>query len=175
MNMIIFGIDPGSAVTGYGIIEVHGNRAAWLDSGVIRTGKADTLDAKLVTVHEGLQHAISQHAVDKVCVEKAFYYKNARTALILGHVRGVCLLVAGIRKLCVEEYTPRSIKKSITGNGSAEKQQVQYMIEMLLAPPRTHAWADAYDALAVALCGFYNTNSEVASIAAKVRTSKKRS
>jgi crossover junction endodeoxyribonuclease RuvC len=154
--MIIFGIDPGTAITGYGVIETSGNHVQWRDSGGIRTKSEDSLDGKLVTVFNGLREVMTRYPVDKICVEEAFYHKNARTALILGHVRGICILAAGMLEKPVEEYTPRKIKKAITGNGNAQKQQVQYMIGILLSPPRTHTCSDAYDALAVALCGFYH-------------------
>jgi crossover junction endodeoxyribonuclease RuvC len=154
--MIIFGIDPGTAITGFGVIRTSGNSVAWVDSGVIKTDKAGRLADKLATIYDGLTEKIRQHAPARVCVEQAFYAKNVHTTLILGHARGVAMLAAKKAGAEVAEYSPREIKKSVVGNGNAAKEQVEYMIKALLAIPKNRDQADAYDALAVALCDFQN-------------------
>ena len=154
--MIIFGIDPGTAITGFGVIRTSGNSVAWVDSGVIKTDKAGRLADKLATIYDGLTEKIRQHAPARVCVEQAFYAKNVHTTLILGHARGVAMLAAKKAGAEVAEYSPREIKKSVVGNGNAAKEQVEYMIKALLAIPKNCDQADAYDALAVALCDFQN-------------------
>ena len=150
--MIIFGIDPGTAITGYGVISVKGNTMGWVDSGVIHTKATLPLDLRLETIFDGLVDMMHRHTPDRVCIEEAFYGKNVRTTLVLGHARGVAMLAARKSGATVAEYSPREIKKAVTGNGNAEKEQVAYMVRMLVAPPAQHDQTDAYDALAVALC-----------------------
>ena len=152
--MIIFGIDPGTAVTGFGVIRTNGNAVSWIDSGVICTRPSAELADRLETIFDGLAEKMRVHSPDRVCIEESFYGKNVHTTLVLGHSRGVAMLAARKAGAVVSEYSPRLIKKAVTGNGNATKEQVTYMIRMLLAPPEQHVQADAYDALAVALCDF---------------------
>jgi crossover junction endodeoxyribonuclease RuvC len=152
--MVIFGIDPGSAATGYGVISANGNTTRWVDSGVVRTNADDPLAEKLCTIYDGLFGLMTTHRPDWVCIEEAFYAKNVRTTLVLGHARGVAMLAASKSGARVEEYSVRSIKQAVVGNGGATKDQVAYMVRMLLAPPKDHDQSDACDALAAALCGF---------------------
>jgi crossover junction endodeoxyribonuclease RuvC len=154
--MIIFGIDPGTAITGYGVISVNNNSVSWVDSGVIKTQKQSELPDKLLVIYDGLIEKMREHAPARVCVEQAFYAKNVHTTLILGHARGVAILAAKKVGACVSEYSPREIKKSVVGNGNAAKEQVEYMIRALLSIPTQCAHSDAYDALAAALCDFQN-------------------
>ena len=154
--MIIFGVDPGTAVTGYGVIKTNNNSVTWLDSGVITTNASSALADRLEKIHDHLQIKMKEHAPDRVCIEEAFYAKNVHTTLVLGHARGVAMLAAKKAGATVSEYAPREIKKAVTGNGNATKDQVEYMIKMLLSPPEEHQYSDAYDALAIALCDFYN-------------------
>jgi crossover junction endodeoxyribonuclease RuvC len=152
--MIIFGIDPGTAITGYGVIQTKDNSVKWIDSGVISTRADAPLVERLDTIFDGLVGLLKQHAPSRVCIEEAFYAKNVHTTLILGHARGVAMLAARKAGAVVAEYSPREIKKSVTGNGNAEKGQVEYMIRMMLHPGSEHLHTDAYDALAIALCDF---------------------
>jgi crossover junction endodeoxyribonuclease RuvC len=152
--MIIFGIDPGTSITGFGVIRVENNSIAWIDSGVIRTDSRGELSDKLLTIYDGLTEKMSVHRPDRVCVEQAFYAKNVHTTLILGHARGVALLAAKKVKAAVAEYSPREIKKSVVGNGNAVKEQVAYMVKAMLAVPEQKSQADACDALAAAICDF---------------------
>lgn len=147
--MIILGIDPGSHVTGYGIIETT-PAVSLVDGGIIRTGKDATLAERLVTIHRGVSGALARHPVEAMAVENLFNAKNARSSLILGHARGVILLAGAQAGLDVKEYAPREVKQALTGNGNAAKEQVRYMVMFLLGlqdePPM-----DMSDALAVAL------------------------
>ncbi len=154
--MIFFGIDPGTAITGYGVVRTEGNRIFWVDSGAIVTKPAMTLPEKLLCIYDGLFEKIAAHTPNSVCIEQAFYAKNVHTTLILGHARGAAMLAAVKHGVPVAEFTPREVKKSIVGNGNAEKQQVEYMIRLLLSPPDGCNLPDAFDALAIALCGFYH-------------------
>jgi crossover junction endodeoxyribonuclease RuvC len=153
--VIIFGIDPGTAVTGYGVIKTRNNSISWLDSGVITTNASGALAERLEIIYNGLLDKMRLHAPDRVCIEEAFYSKNVHTTLVLGHARGVAMLAARQVKAVISEYTPREIKKAVTGNGNAAKEQVEYMIKVLLSPPQSHVHSDAYDALAIAVCDFY--------------------
>jgi crossover junction endodeoxyribonuclease RuvC len=103
-----------------------------------------------------LQDIFRQVKPERVCVEQAFYAKNVHTSMILGHARGVALLAAQQCGALVTEYTPREVKKALVGTGAAEKQQVAYMVKMLLKPPVVHLQSDAYDALGIALCDFFH-------------------
>jgi crossover junction endodeoxyribonuclease RuvC len=154
--VIIFGIDPGTAVTGYGVIKTKNNSMSWVDSGIITTNASGVLAERLEIIYDALLDKMRLHAPDRVCIEEAFYSKNVHTTLVLGHARGVAMLAARKTKAAVAEYTPREIKKAVTGNGNATKEQVEYMMKVLLSPPQAHVRSDAYDALAIAVCDFYN-------------------
>jgi crossover junction endodeoxyribonuclease RuvC len=143
----ILGIDPGSQATGFGLIETAPGNSRALLYGTIRPPRGLSLPDRLLTIHRDLAAVIAEHEPDVVAVETAFYHKNARSTLVLGHVRGVVLL-AGVP---VHEYAPREIKLAVTGNGNASKDQVGFMIRGLLALREIPA-ADAADALAAALC-----------------------
>jgi len=154
---VIFGIDPGSVITGYGAIRIEGNTVSFVDAGVIATKSGTELSERLAVIYDGLTAKLREHAPSRVCVEEAFYAKNVHTTLILGHARGVALLAAHQAGSDVREFSPREIKKAIVGNGNATKDQVEYMVKVLLSPPQQCSHADAYDALATALCGFYHS------------------
>ncbi|NLE00751.1 MAG: crossover junction endodeoxyribonuclease RuvC [Fibrobacter sp.] len=154
--MIILGIDPGTAITGYGVIRVKNNSVTWIDSGNIVTNSQMNLPERLEKIFDDLSAKIQQYTPQRVCIEEAFYAKNVHTTLVLGHARGVAMLAARKAGAVVTEYSPKQIKKAVTGNGSASKEQVAYMVKMLLSPPAQHEKTDAYDALAVALCDFHS-------------------
>jgi crossover junction endodeoxyribonuclease RuvC len=158
--MIIFGIDPGTAITGFGVIKTKNNSVSWLDSGVITTEPSWPLPQRLECIYDSLQTKMMAHHPDRVCIEEAFYGKNVHTTLVLGHARGVAMLAAKKNGASISEYSPREIKKSVTGNGNAAKDQVEYMVKMLLNPPEIHHHSDAYDALALAICDFYNARGK---------------
>ena len=150
--MRVFGIDPGSERTGYGCVDTDGRRHRLVTCGAISTAGAPTLAARLATIHGRLTALLAECRPDVVAIEDLFYATNVRSALTLGHARGVAMLSAVEAGLALAEYTPTEIKRAVVGYGRAEKAQVQRMIALLLgleAPPAPH---DAADALAVALC-----------------------
>ena len=150
--MRVFGIDPGSVRTGYGCVESDGRRHRLVVCGAIATSAESTLGARLAVIHDGLSALLRECRPDVVAIENLFYATNVRSALTLGHARGVAMLSAVEAGLELAEYTPAEIKRAVVGYGRAEKAQVGQMIALLLgldAPPTPH---DAADALAVALC-----------------------
>lgn len=148
--MRILGVDPGSRLTGYGVIDMTGPRASYVDSGCIRT-PAGTLGARLHAIHAGLVEILRVHAPAAAAIEQVFLHRNAVSALKLGHARGVALLALAEAGLEVAEYMPSVVKLAVVGTGRADKEQVQHMVTALLKLPRAPQ-ADAADALAVALC-----------------------
>ncbi len=150
--MKVFGIDPGSERTGYGCVETDGRRHRLVTCGAISTAGAPTLAARLAAIHGRLSALLVECRPDVVAIENLFYATNVRSALTLGHARGVAMLSVVEAGLELAEYTPTEIKRAVVGYGRAEKAQVGRMIALLLgldAPPTPH---DAADALAVALC-----------------------
>jgi len=148
----VFGIDPGSARTGYGCVETDGSRHRIVVCGAITTPAAASFPDKLLRIHQRLTTLIHECRPDSVAVENLFHAVNVRSALKLGHARGVAMLAAVEAGIPVIEYTPAEIKRAVVGYGRAEKHQVQHMVKLLLgltAPPTPH---DAADALAVAIC-----------------------
>jgi crossover junction endodeoxyribonuclease RuvC len=154
--MRIFGIDPGSERTGYGCVETDGRRHRLIACGAITASAADAFPQRLARIHRELAALLATCRPDSVAIENLFYASNARSALKLGHARGVAMLAAVQAGCDVVEYTPAEIKRAVVGYGRAEKQQVQQMIKLLLgldAPPSPH---DAADALAVAICHLHS-------------------
>jgi len=147
----VFGIDPGLTATGYGVVESHGNRMTPLDWGVIRSNET-TLALRLREIHLKLHELISLHQPHFVAVEEIFLAKNPRSALLLGHARGVALLTAGLCDYPVREYPANSVKQAVAGRGGAAKKQVEYMVYRLLGLGEEKMLPDASDALAVAIC-----------------------
>ena len=148
--MRILGIDPGSRFTGYGIIEVDGDRVITLGQGVIRTG-AGEFPERLGLIFDGIRELVETFAPDQAAIESVFVSKNAASALKLGQARGAAICAAVSLGIPVSEYSPRSIKQAIVGRGGADKVQVQHMVGVLLKLEEKLA-EDAADALAVALC-----------------------
>lgn len=147
----ILGIDPGSRATGYGVITKKGNRLYYVTCGVIRLSDKFSFSERLKIIFDGLCEVIETHRPTVAAVEDVFVAANPRTALKLGHARGVAVLAALNNGLPVHDYTPRMVKQAVVGYGNADKHQVQQMVRVLLqlsAPPS----ADAADALAVAMC-----------------------
>ena len=150
--MRIFGVDPGSERTGYGCIETQDSRHRVLASGALSPSARVPFPEKLLAIHQGLTTLIRTHTPDVVAVEDLFYARNARSALKLGHVRGVVLLAASEASLPVVEYAPTEVKLAVVGYGRADKQQVQQMIMLLLGLKTAPTPLDVSDALAVAVC-----------------------
>ena len=147
----MLGIDPGSRVTGYGVVEHAASTVRHVDNGALFLGSDKELSPRLLLIHDGLTAIIERYRPEAVAVEGVFASKNAQSALKLGHARGVALLVAARMGLPVFEYAPAEVKQAVVGHGRAEKRQVQEMVRILLRLPEI-AQADASDALAVAIC-----------------------
>ena len=147
----IIGIDPGLRRTGWGIVEAIGNRLLFIEAGTIATDPAFDLASRLVQIHAGLEAVIGDHRPDEAAVENTFVNRDATATLKLGQARGVAMLVPALRGLAVAEYAPNLVKKTVTGVGHGEKQQVQMMVRTLLPKARFDT-EHAADALAVAIC-----------------------
>lgn len=150
--MIILGIDPGFAITGYGVVKYEGNKFSAIDYGAIITQASKPLCERLVTLHDSLSEIIEKIKPDAISVEELFINKNLKTALNVGHGRGVAILAASQSGRDVFEYTPLQVKQSVVGYGRADKNQVQQMIKIILNLPEIPKPDDVADALAVAIC-----------------------
>ncbi len=150
--MIVLGVDPGSLRTGYGVVESDGRRHRLIERGILAPGSRLSLPEKLRHIHEGVAQLIARLVPDALAVEDVFHAANTRTALVLGHVRGVVLLAGAQAGLPVHEYPPATVKQQVTGFGRAEKTQVAFMVTRLLELATPSEAGDATDALAVALC-----------------------
>lgn len=146
----ILGIDPGSQITGFGLVAVNAGRTAYLDSGCIRL-RGVTLAERLRLLHEQLREVIVNARPSEVAIERVFVARNADSALKLGQARGVAVCAAALSRLPVHEYAPRQIKQALVGRGGADKRQVQHMVRAVLGLSGT-LQADAADALAAAIC-----------------------
>ena len=150
--MRIVGIDCGTEITGFGVIDTDGRRHQLVTAGVLRTKASDALEKRLKFIAAGLREVIENFSPHSVAVEDVFYSVNAKSALKLAHVRGVALLTAAEANLDVGAYSPLEVKMSVVGYGRAEKQQVQMMVLSLLGVTQQFGSFDATDALAVAIC-----------------------
>lgn len=159
--MIAFGIDPGSHRTGWGVVLMEGNRLSWIDAGVIHAVSEAPLSDRIEQIYRELVGHLQTHTPDHVFLESMFHHKNAKSALVLGHARGVALLAARVTSRQIDELSPSEVKKAVTGNGRAEKMQVQEMVRILLGMP-ARAPADASDALAIAIAGAQRARSPIA-------------
>ena len=148
---IILGIDPGSRVTGYGVIETSGSKQSYVASGCIRTTDRAELSIKLAEIHNGVNEIIDEFHPDEFAIEKIFMARSAESALKLGHARGVAIVVGVLKELPIFEYEARKVKQAVVGSGSASKDQVQHMVQTLLKLPGKPQ-SDAADALAIAIC-----------------------
>lgn len=157
--MLVLGIDPGTANTGYGVVRGGGASVPVLvECGVIRTKARDPLPARLREIYEGVGELIERHRPDAVAVEDVFYSRNVRTTVVLGHARGVILLAAEQAGLPVNEFAPAEIKKAVVGTGGATKEQVQFMITRLLRLKTVPQPTDAADGVAAALACLMSAN-----------------
>ncbi len=159
--MIILGIDPGTLFTGYGLVEKNGNVFRARDYGVIVTNAKDDMPKRLKQIYDALASVIETYHPAKVSLETTFFGKNVQSALKLGQVRGVVMILAMNYGLPISEHAPREVKKAVTGNGNAAKEQVEFMVKKLLALHDAKARADAFDALAIALSdAFLETDAQ---------------
>ena len=148
--MRLLGVDPGMRFTGWGVIDIEGNRLRHVANGVIKSGNGE-LAQRLKRLHEGLQSIVATHCPDSAAVEETFVNTDGQSTLKLGQARGVALLVPAIAGIPVAEYAANSVKKSVVGYGHADKAQIEHMINVLL-PGAIVDSPDAADALAVAIC-----------------------
>lgn len=152
--MIIIGIDPGSHVCGYGILQLENNRIVAAGCDVIKVNPNLDLAERLAIIYSEIDQIIDEYKPDIAAVETIFYGKNIKSAFTLGHARGAILLALAQRKIKIVEYSPREVKKSVVGNGNASKEQVEYMVKKILKIDIKPETQDATDALANALCLF---------------------
>ena len=150
--VVVLGIDPGTAHTGYGVVLMRGRTLGALDGGVVETGAAQPLEQRLARIHTRVCDLISEHRPDALAVEELYFGQNARSAFAVGQARGVVMLAAGIAGIPCFSYTPQAVKQAVCGNGSAAKEQVQRMVAALLQLPEPPRPDHAADALAVAIC-----------------------
>jgi len=151
--VVVLGIDPGTAVTGYGVVTRNGSGAVTLrECGVIQTSPARPLVERIRELYDATAELIARHRPYAVSVEAVFQEKNAQSALKLGHARGAILLAAAHARVAVAEYAPREIKKAVVGNGNATKDQVGFMVQQQLRLKTAPSPADAADGVAAALC-----------------------
>ena len=150
--MVVLGIDPGTANTGYGVVARRGGRMVALDGGVVATAAGAPLERRLAAIHARVSELMAEHEPACVAVEDLYFGQNASSALAVGQARGVVLLAAGQREVPCFSYTPQQVKGAVCGSGRAEKGQVQRMVQRLLALAELPRPDHAADALAVALC-----------------------
>jgi crossover junction endodeoxyribonuclease RuvC len=150
--MRVVGIDPGTARTGYGVIEERAGRLVLIRYGTICTAPDTPMPRRLLALHQELTGLLALHAPQSAAVESLFFQKNVRTALSVGQARGVALMALAEHGVPVSEYTPPEVKQAVTGYGGADKAQVQSMVQVLLGLPEPPKPDDAADALAVAIC-----------------------
>ncbi len=152
-DLVVVGIDPGTTVTGYGVVARRGGGpAVLLECGVIRPKAGRPLAERIRTIYEGVEAILERFTPAAVVVENVFQGKNVKSALVLGHARGAILLAAALREFPVVEYAPREIKKAVVGNGNATKEQVGYMVQERLRLKSPPTPSDAADGVAAALC-----------------------
>jgi crossover junction endodeoxyribonuclease RuvC len=150
--MVVLGIDPGTAATGYGVVARRGGRLVALDGGVIATLAGVPLEKRLADIHAQVADLLDAHRPEAMAIEELYFGANVRTAFAVGQARGVVLLAAGERGIPCRGYTPQQVKGAVCGSGRAEKGQVQRMVQALLSLPELPRPDHAADALAVAIC-----------------------
>lgn len=160
-EQIILGVDPGTSVTGFGLIKVEGKKLSLIHLGVIQTGKLDDHPLKLKKIFEGVLAIIEQYHPDMMAIEAPFFGKNIQSMLKLGRAQGVAMAAAMYRDIPLCEYSPKKIKQSITGNGNASKEQVSSMLQHLLKFDGHPEFLDATDGLAAAVCHYLQNNLTV--------------
>lgn len=161
-DLIVLGVDPGTLVTGYGVIARRGSAVRLLGCGTIQNGSGRSLPLRLKHVYADLRTVIATYHPDEFAIEAAFYGKNVQSALKLGHARGVSILAAVEEDIPTAEYSPREVKKAVVGNGNASKEQVRFMVRSLLHLSTAKMVLDTSDALAVALCHLHRLGTPAA-------------
>jgi crossover junction endodeoxyribonuclease RuvC len=165
--VIVLGVDPGTQVTGYGVVRaINSSEMSLMECGVIRTQARDPLPARLREIHDGLSELLQRHRPEVLSIEDVFYARNVRTTVTLGHARGVILLAGQQYGVRVHELSPAEIKKAVVGSGAATKEQVQFMLTRLLRLKAVPKPADAADGVAAALAYIMGAHLEGAARAA---------
>lgn len=166
-SKIILGIDPGTVVMGYGLIQITGSKISLLELDILRPGKVDDPYKKLQLIYNTVSGLIIKYKPDVFAIEAPFFGKNVQSMLKLGRAQGVAIAAAMRHGLEVTEYSPKKVKQSVTGNGNASKEQVLKMLQRLLSFKDNPKYLDASDALAVAVCHYFQENSVLAKSAGK--------
>lgn len=167
-SKIILGIDPGTVVMGYGLVEITGSTIRLLEMDILKPGKVDDPYRKLQLIYNTVSGLIIKYKPDVFAIEAPFFGKNVQSMLKLGRAQGVAIAAAMRHGLDVTEYSPKKIKQSVTGNGNASKEQVLKMLQRLLNFKEDPKFFDASDALAVAVCHYFQENSVLSSGSSKV-------
>jgi crossover junction endodeoxyribonuclease RuvC len=150
--IVVMGIDPGVASTGFGVVRVAGGKMSAVDGGVIEAPAGERVEGRLARIHDALSELVTWHQPVAVALEDVYFGKNVRSAIAVGQARGVALLTAAQRGVSCFDYTPQAVKMAVCGSGSAAKNQVQRMVGILLGLPQPPESDHAADALAVAIC-----------------------
>lgn len=156
--MLILGIDPGIAILGYGLVRYEANKFTVVDYGAVTTNAGTQMSKRLTRLYDGLIDIIESHKPDAFAVEELFFNKNIKTALTVGHARGVAVLTGAKSGVPIYEYTPLQVKQAVVGYGRADKCQVQQMVKILLNLREVPKPDDVADALAVAICHGHSSN-----------------
>ena len=159
-SVITLGIDPGTAICGFGVVALDGGSLRLIDAGCIRTSPDDSDASRLQQLHGALRQLLVEHAPERVGVERLFFQRNVQTAMAVGQARGVALLAAAEAHLPIDEPTPNEVKQAVCGNGSADKQQVAAMVQRLLGVSLSGVPDDATDALAIAIGTAYRAAAQ---------------
>jgi crossover junction endodeoxyribonuclease RuvC len=157
--MIILGIDPGTTVTGYGIVKYENNVLTRITSGIINLASTKSIPVRLKVIHKEINKIIKLYKPNEFAIETAFYGKNVQSAMKIGYARGVAILSAVLNNIPTSEYSPREVKKSVVGRGAATKEQVGFMVKSLLILDEKKMKSDETDALAIALCHAFRMKS----------------
>jgi crossover junction endodeoxyribonuclease RuvC len=159
-NVITLGVDPGTAICGFGVVEIDGTTVRMVDAGCIRTPSNDEDGPRLLQLHAALRELIAEHRPARIAIERLFFQRNVQTAMAVGQARGVALLAAAEAGVPIDEPTPNEVKQAICGNGAADKAQVAVMVERLLRVSLAGVPDDATDALAIAIGCAYRAAAE---------------
>jgi crossover junction endodeoxyribonuclease RuvC len=170
---VIIGVDPGTQVMGYGVISVKAQQITLVQYGVIHLSKYTTHELKLKKIFERISQLIQDYLPDEMAIEDPFYGKNPQSMLKLGRAQGVAMAAALARDIPIVEYSPKKVKQSVTGSGSASKEQVAYMLEKILKMDLSKEFMDATDGIAIAICHHYHANTPASSASKTSSKSKK--
>lgn len=171
---VIIGVDPGTQIMGYGVISVKGQQITLVQYGVIHLSKYTTHELKLKKIFERISQLLADYLPDEMAIEDPFYGKNPQSMLKLGRAQGVAMAAALARDIPIVEYSPKKVKQSVTGSGSASKEQVAYMLEKILKMELSKEFFDATDGIAIAICHHYHANSPASASSGKTTKKSKK-